>query len=111
MKLKFSKKVQSLILPTEGEAAGTEPFAGSAPIQALIREQWAQGGLAKDGSIQIEVGPEYAAVLRGHAVARLTALEASLAACATDEERKPFFGENSAWRALQKQIDAEAVPA
>jgi hypothetical protein len=111
MKLKFSKKVQSLILPTEGEAAGTQPFEGSASIQALIREEWGTGAIAKDGSIAVWVSSIQSNALRAHASARLEVLDAALAACTTDEERKPYFGESSAWRALKKQIDAEAVPA
>jgi hypothetical protein len=109
MKLKLSKKVQSLILPTEGGAAGTAPFEGAQSVQAIIRAQWAAGGIAKDGSISVEVPDLQAELLRGHATARLAALEVSLANCATDEERKPFFGENSAWRALMRQLDPVAA--
>ncbi|KVN83409.1 hypothetical protein [Burkholderia ubonensis] len=108
-RLKLSKKVQSLVLPTEGEAAGVLPFEGCEYLQALIRAQWAAGGIAKDGSINVEVTDAQAELLRGHATARLTALEASLANCATDEERKPFFGENSAWRAVMRQLEPVAA--
>lgn len=109
MKLKLSKKVQSLVLPTEGEAAGSLPFAGCEAVQALVRGQWSAGAIAKDGSISIEAPDEVAAVLREHATARLAALEVSLNACTTDEERKPFFGENSAWRALMRQLEPIAA--
>lgn len=109
MKLKLSKKVQSLILPTEGEAAGTVPFEGAQSVQAIIRAQWASGGIAKDGSMSVEVPDLQVELLRGHATARLAALEVSLANCATDEERKPFFGENSAWRALMRQLEPVAA--
>lgn len=105
MKLKLSKKVQSLVLPTEGEAAGKVPFEGAELIQAIIRGKWAAGGIAKDGSISVELSDADFAPLRAYATARLAALEASLAACTTDEERKPFFGENSAWRALMRQVE------
>lgn len=104
MKLKLSKKVQSLILPTEGEAALSSPFAGSASIQNLIREQHAAGVVAKDGAINVNLTAEEGALLATHAQGRINALEVSLAACTTDEQRKPYFGENSAWRALVKQI-------
>ncbi|WP_109479108.1 hypothetical protein [Paraburkholderia sp. C35] len=109
MKLKLTKKLQSLILPTEGEAAGTAPFEGAELLQALIRGVWAAGGIAKDGSISLEVADTDVERLRGHATARLAALEASLANCTTDEERKPFFGENSSWRGLMRQIDPVAA--
>jgi hypothetical protein len=108
MKLKLTKKLQSLILPTEGEAAGTVPFDGAELIQVVIRGKWAAGGIAKDGSISVELGDADVERLRGHATARLAVLEVSLAACTTDEERKPFFGENSAWRGLMRQLEPVA---
>lgn len=109
MKLKISKKLQSIILPATQPGVLASPFAGSASIQNLIREQWASGGLDKAGAVSINVTEQEAELLAGFANERLTVLTATLDACTTDEEKKPHFGEHSSLSALLRNVKKEDV--
>lgn len=59
----------------------------------------------KAGAVVIEADAADVDVLRMEAAGRMPILDSALESASTDEERKPHFGEHSAWRALLRQID------
>jgi hypothetical protein len=111
MKLKFSKKMQSIIMPGEQDGAPWAGLSGCDTIRDTLRTAWAAGALAKDGSCVIEVSEAEAHILTEHGKLALAELELKLNECKTDEEKKPFFGRNSAWSALMRAIEKERAPA
>lgn len=99
MKLKISKKMQSLI------------WANSAPAVMLKIDAEISGGRTdKAEAVNIEADEADVARLRELAGERLPILDSALQAATTPEESKPHFGEHSAWRALMRQIEPP-VPA
>lgn len=111
MKLKISKKMSSLLMPTEVDGMLFSAVSGSASIQDLIRAQWASGGIAKDGSIYIVVNETEVGVLTAHALSVIPGIEAALEVATTDEEKRPFFGLHSSWSALLRNIEKEGAKA
>ncbi|MCU1483141.1 MAG: hypothetical protein JWQ19_3927 [Subtercola sp.] len=113
MKLKFSKKMQTIIMPGEQDGAPWAGLSGCDTIRDTLRTAWAAGSLAKDGSCVIAITDAEAHILTEHGKLALAELELKLAECKTDEEKKPFFGRNSAWSALLRSIEKEraATPA
>lgn len=111
MKLKISKKMSTLLMPTEVDGTLVSAVAGCASIQDLIRAQWATGGIAKDGSMFIVVNDMEVGVLAAHALSVIPELEAALEAATTDEEKRPFFGLHSSWSALLRNIEREGAKA
>lgn len=109
MKLKISKKLQSILVPPTPPGVSCSPFEGSAPIQDLIRAQWACGGLDKSGAVSINASEQEADLLAAFANERLAVLTKSIDACKTDEEKKPFFGEHSSLSALLRSIEKEGA--
>ncbi|MFM0608652.1 hypothetical protein PQR05_29400 [Paraburkholderia sediminicola] len=117
MKLKISKKMATIILPGTPREEGGEPWPGLPgcdTIRDKMRTIWATpGGLSKDGSCVIDASDAEAHILAEHGKLALAELEIKLNECTADEEKKPFFGANSAWSALMRAIDKErsALPA
>lgn len=100
LQLKLSKKIQSLI--------GLNTTAGDR-LHSKVSEQLRHGAEDKAGAVQIMADDEEVAYLSFTAGQRIGTLDSLLQAATTDEERKPYFGEHSAWRALMKQIEPPAA--
>jgi hypothetical protein len=94
--LKISKKMASL-LATYLHDGGTH---------AKVEAETAAGRADKAGAVNIEVPRDDAIFLHGFALGRKHALDAALEKASTDDERKPLFGEHSAWSALLRQLPA-----
>jgi hypothetical protein len=107
--LKISKTMQAIIMPGEQGGAPYAGLSGVDTIRDLIRQQYGIHAIAKDGAVYIDVSDIEAHMLAEHAKLARTDLEQRIAECKTDEEKKPFFGRNSTWSALLRNIEKECA--
>jgi isochorismate hydrolase len=91
--LKISKKAANLIWTYSARA-----------IMLKIDMEISGGRFDSKGVVKIEADAADIARLREQIAERLPVLDAALKAATTDEERKPLFGEHSAWSALLRQL-------
>ena len=109
--LKISKTMQAIIMPGEQDGAPYAGLSGADTIRDLLREQYRIHAILKDGAVFIDVSDIEAHMLAEHCKLALMDLEQRIAACKTDEEKKPFFGRNSAWSALLRNIEKQRATA